>query len=218
LLIEIPLRVVTVPLDRHLHRRLDARLGTDTGIDPVDTWRNRSEPESFATTYLDSVEYEPTPVRQFHKVLRSLPHLAPTRFVFVDIGCGKGRLLLLAARYGFRRVIGIEVDPRLVEIARANIRAFLATSPSPANVEVIDADAANYDFPVEPAVVFMYNPFGAETTRAVIESVERSLKESPRPLFLVYLNPRHRHILDESPLFRRLSLDRRAATYQASVH
>src|SRR5919112_3307195 len=42
--------------------------------------------------------------------------------VFVEYGCGKGRVVYQAAqRYPFRRVIGVDIAPELTDVARINI-------------------------------------------------------------------------------------------------
>ena len=42
--------------------------------------------------------------------------------VFIDLGSGKGRMVLAAAaRYPFKRVIGVELAEQLHEVARANV-------------------------------------------------------------------------------------------------
>ena len=45
-------------------------------------------------------KYKPTRARYFRKIMAKLN--LPLEGVFVDVGCGKGRVLLLAAEHGFR--------------------------------------------------------------------------------------------------------------------
>lgn len=52
----------------------------------------------------------------------------------LDLGCGTGSLALLAAEAG-HRVVGVDLAPRMVEVARAK----LAGAPAPATVLVGDA-------------------------------------------------------------------------------
>jgi predicted RNA methylase len=40
---------------------------------------------------------------------------------FVDIGSGKGRALIIAAEYAFKRIIGVEYSPSLATICRRNL-------------------------------------------------------------------------------------------------
>ena len=145
--------------------------------------------------------------------------MIPANFTFVDIGCGKGLTLLLASDYGFRSVIGVELDPRLVEIARRNVRAFITPRSRHGRViDVVHHDAANYEFPAgAPTVAFMFNPFGEDTLRAVLANMQRSLEQSPRPFYVAYYNPCHHEVLDESPILRRLSKNTRWALYETAA-
>lgn len=65
--------------------------------------------------------FVPTPGDVVERMLDLVP-LAPTNVVY-DLGSGDGRILIAAARkYGCRGV-GLEIDPRLVAMARENVRA-----------------------------------------------------------------------------------------------
>ena len=69
-----------------------------------------------------AVHYEAT---SFGKFSRAMEILAPRYegFTFVDLGSGKGRVLLLAALRPFRRVIGVEISASLHTRAQANVEA-----------------------------------------------------------------------------------------------
>ena len=41
--------------------------------------------------------------------------------VFIDFGCGNGRVVYQLARYSFARVIGVEISEKLEAISRENI-------------------------------------------------------------------------------------------------
>jgi SAM-dependent methyltransferase len=134
---------------------------------------------------LNSV-YQPIPPEQFRQIMSALSaHLAPdtdfSQFTFIDIGAGKGRALLLASEFGFRRIIGIELLPELAAVARDNVRKF--------GIEVICEDATNFVFPVEPAVVFLFNPLPQSSLRTFLGNLEQSLRQHPSPVYVVYANP-----------------------------
>lgn len=117
--------------------------------------------------------------------------------VLCDAGCGQGRILCVFARRPLKACVGLEYDPDLAEGARRNI-ARLRGRRSPATV--VTGDAADYDYSQVTALV-MYNPFGADTLRAVLERLSRSLATHPRRVQIVYANPVHRAVLDEFPVF-----------------
>jgi SAM-dependent methyltransferase len=193
---------------------MDLRLGIGTG-------RSTAEPildpaVVASARHRDSVAYSPTPVHQFRKILRSLPVPAPAAFTFVDLGCGKGRTLLLAADHGFGRVVGVEFDPELAATARRNAAGCdLVTRSTSGAVEVVCGDAARYEFPLEPIVVFLFNPFGEDTLRAVVDQIEQSLALWPRPFVFAYFNPMHEEVLDGSTTLRAAMRNSRWCVYTA---
>jgi SAM-dependent methyltransferase len=125
------------------------------------------------------------------------------RTCFIDIGCGKGRPLLLAALAGFKRVIGVEYDKGLCDTARENITAFQARTASKARFEVIQEDAVVYPLPEqEPTTVcIFYNPFEPAILDKVIRSIEASFARAPREIFVVYFacSDGHRQVLSRLP-------------------
>lgn len=207
------------PVTNQRQRRLDRRLGIGTRGEPDGPAHAPLDLGVMAgATFRDSIAYGPTPAHHFIRMLRSLPISTPADFTFVDIGCGKGLTLCLASDEGFQPVIGVELDPRLVDIARNNVRAFLGQRQGPErDIDVVLHDAADYMLPLGPTVVFMFHPFGASTLRAVVKNMERSLAQSPRPFYVAYYNPVHREVLDESPMLRRLSKNTRWALYETTA-
>jgi SAM-dependent methyltransferase len=150
------------------------------------TWRTR-------LLGLLNSPYQPIPPEQFREIMLALSgHVGPDgnfdKFTFIDIGSGKGRALLLASELGFRRIIGIELLPELVEVARGNARTFKQRG-SLAEIELICGDATEFTFPAEPAVVFLFNPLPEPALRTLLENLGRSLREKPRPLYVAYANP-----------------------------
>ena len=80
-------------------------------------------------------------------------------YTFIDLGCGKGRALLLASRHPFREVIGIELNPQLAAIAQRNAERWhsLGEARSPIRVQV--GDATEPALPAGPTILFLYNAF-----------------------------------------------------------
>ena len=125
------------------------------------------DPEAIGDSLEHATHYEPTPVAQAEALIYASP-LAPSTTTFVDLGAGMGRVVLLAARRPFRAVIGVEISPALVEIAREN----LATANDPRrvarDVKIVRADAAEYTFPRGDLAVYLYNPFRGPVLEAVL--------------------------------------------------
>jgi SAM-dependent methyltransferase len=141
-----------------------------------------------AATVADVVHYAPSRPKRFLRLLEILP-IDYSRFVFVDIGAGKGRALLLAAQFPFKRIIGVEFAPKLAAIARKNAEEFTPREKPKARIEVICANALEYELPPENLVIYLFNPFGGATFDRFVMKAERSLRENPRMLYFVYWSP-----------------------------
>lgn len=149
-----------------------------------------------------ATRYEPTPPDVFQDMLLDLPDDL-SRFVFVDLGCGKGRVLCLAAARPFARVIGVEFAEELYRVAKQNVAAFSGARRRTRDVAVLLTDAAELRFPDDPLVLFMFNPFRPPVLGRVVENLERSLAGQLRPVYVLYYMPQHAVVLDRSPAFLR---------------
>jgi SAM-dependent methyltransferase len=106
------------------------------------------------------------------------------QFTFVDVGCGKGRVLMLAGLQGFDRVIGVEFAPLLCEVAKKNLDGF--SGRRPAEWSVVNADAATIDLPLDgPLLIYSFNPFNAEVWRQFVPVLLRARKIGKHPLRLI---------------------------------
>lgn len=143
--------------------------------------------------------------------LRKLHPLAPIeRTVFLDVGAGKGRAMLLASEYPFLRIEGVELNPTLAEIARRNIliweKAQQNSILSP--LLLCAADATSVELPREPTLAHLFHPFEDRLLRRFLRHVERDLAKHPRPFDLLYVNAEHDSLLDQQPSLERLWLGR----------
>ena len=159
-------------------RDWDARHGVNTaGIVPLTALAIDSSHRDFG------VRYQASSPDGFRALIRSLP-VPPEQLTFIDLGAGKGRALLMASEFPFRRVIGVEFAPALADVARANVQSFQSDARACADVAVLCADAVDYDLPDEPSVVYIYNAFERPVMQKVLANVARSRERNPRPLLL----------------------------------
>jgi SAM-dependent methyltransferase len=110
-------------------------------------------------------------------------------FTFIDLGSGKGRALILALSYPFRRIVGVEFALELHRTAEANLINLAANGTEVGRVELFHADVTTFQFPEEPSVIYLYNPFEGDVMRKVIQCVLRSHATNPRPIFVLYTTP-----------------------------
>jgi len=107
-------------------------------------------------------------------------------FTFIDLGSGKGRVLLMAADYPFRRIIGVEFMPELHRAAQKNIAGYSYDRQRRQLIESVCTDARDFQFPPEPLVAYLFNPFSEATFAQVLENLRRSVEQSPRPVYIAY--------------------------------
>ena len=126
-----------------------------------------------------------------------------SEFTFVDVGCGKGRALLVAAQLPFRRLLGVEIAPELCATARANLKL----KPDwQARITISNEDATTVTYPDGSLVIFMFHPFLAPVLRRVLANLETQLKKAPRLVYLLYArNPRYTKVLERFPFLREIS-------------
>ena len=117
--------------------------------------------------------------------------VVPRDTTFVDLGCGKGRVLLIAAQRPFRRVIGVEISPELAAIAEQNRLEYRPPPSLRADVEIANDDVTTFDMPPGDLLLHLYHPFQPEITAKVLERLERSLADPPRRVVLAYLAYTH---------------------------
>ena len=153
--------------------------------------------------------YYAIPPSVFHRVMAHVPESFLHGATFIDLGCGKGRALLLASEYPFAGIIGVEIAPQLHRAAVENVAGYSAArqvegrSGAPP-VNVILEDAAPYQFPSGPLVLYLYNPFCRPVLDQVIANLGRSLAREPRPVAVLYINHELHDALDRAPFLRRL--------------
>ena len=121
----------------------------------------------------------------FEPMIKALP-IRFDEFTFIDLGSGKGRALFLAAEYPFRRIIGIELVPELNRACEENILAFKSGHAKASRIESLCMDARDFQFPPEPLVIYLFNPFPEPVFAAVMENLGNSAVENPRPIYIAY--------------------------------
>lgn len=133
-----------------------------------------------------AILYLPSPARVTRWMLDHVG-IDHRRFSFVDLGCGKGRVLLVASEYPFQRIVGVEISVQLSEIARSNVERYRPRVRQCWNIDVQTIDATRVDFPETDLLVHLYHPFEAAVTSAVLSRLETSFRSRPRKVIVAYL-------------------------------
>jgi SAM-dependent methyltransferase len=133
----------------------------------------------------DGIWYEPMSTKVFSQIMGNL-NINRRTFDFVDFGSGKGRVLLLAANYEFRKVVGVEFSEELHKVATKNVILWNRGVGGRSNIETIHMDATEYAIPNGPVVLFFYSPFMGKTMARVLGNISDSFKKNPREIVVVF--------------------------------
>ena len=163
--------------------------------------------------------YLPTRPSVARQVLEHLPIDNFEEYTFVDLGSGKGRMLLVAAGYPFRKIEGVEFAVELHHQAQRNISRYRSAKRRSAkrcgaNIESINIDATEYRFPDGNLVLYLFNPFGPEVLEKVFANLAASLAQHRRRVIVAMMNPEHAHVLDAMPYLEPCFENRRFKIYQ----
>jgi SAM-dependent methyltransferase len=170
----------------------DARFGTDTCAPTFE--RNQKTKVHF---------YVPTTASVIYEILRALPPRQQD-LIFLDMGSGKGRALLIASEFPFKKIIGIEISEQLHRIAEENVKRYRPATQQCRDIDLICGDVLDYAYGDDPIVLFLFDPFGRDILIEVIAKLEASLKAKPREAFVVYVYPQFEDVLQNSTKLRKM--------------
>src|SRR5258706_2882714 len=145
---------------------------------------------------------QPSIIRRAITALGTIDH-----HEFIDIGCGKGRAMVVASEFPFRSISGIELSPQLTKVARRNISTVQRGFPARPPVEAIEGNAITFPLPKAKLALFFCHSFGEELLSQLISNLETAISSGIGPVFFVYYNPVHGNVLDSSPAFARWYAD-----------
>lgn len=181
------------PVERRkkaIHEAFDAKWGTDTSAEI--TMANLEFPADLAR---ECCHYQASGPDSLSEVMR-LADIDPASYTFVDIGSGKGRVVLCASAMPFKRAIGVEYSAKLDGIARRNAEIFVERGGAKITPEFWCGNAAAYELPAGPLFLYFYNPFYPAVMNPFLDQCEAAADAENRPITLVYLNPQYPEIFD----------------------
>jgi SAM-dependent methyltransferase len=144
--------------------------------------------------------YEPSSAELVRSELEKL-QIDPERFTFVDFGSGKGRVLLIAAGFPFKEVVGVEFSRELHEIAKRNIAQIPPECSRAGALRSIHGDAAAFELPKSDLVCYFYNPFDPPVITAVADHLAAHHRDFGHRIIIIYVDPRHREAFERTQKF-----------------
>jgi hypothetical protein len=164
--------------------------------------------------WLSGGQYQPSEPALFSEILDALP-VSVSGFTFIDLGSGKGRTLLMASSYPFRRIVGVELLEELNAVALRNIAQYRSDQQKCFAIESRAMDARRFDFPADPTVLYFFNPFPRHVWRDLLANLHVSLVAAPRPVYVVYHNAVHDDILAAQPWLHEVQRTHQFVMYEA---
>jgi SAM-dependent methyltransferase len=181
----------------------DERYGVDTsGLIGGGELRSGHRNDVFNTAY-----YGMAPSR-FQQVLERWivdpTHGAVENYSFVDLGCGKGRAVMMASEVDFREAVGVELHAPLAAIAKANVAAWTEAGRLVCPVRIVCQDATEFAFPGGPCLLYLFNPFAAPVMQQLIERIEAEFAQRRGLLDVIYFNPEAGELFEAAGGFKLL--------------
>jgi len=178
----------------------------------IDTTRSKV---GFGTQFLAGVTARPyfaTEPWLFEQIMQAIPEDF-SQFTFVDLGSGKGRILLMASDYPFQRIVGVEFMLDLHRVAQKNITSYSNDRQRCTQIEAVCMDAREFQFSEAPLVVYLFNPFSEPTFARVLENLRQSIEPSPRDVYIAYRFTEFDRLLEQADWLEKVAGAEQWAVY-----
>jgi len=162
----------------------------------------------------DGQIYIPVRVAGAHAALHVLPISDMSKYTFIDMGSGKGRMLFVAAEYPFQRVLGVEYATELHEQAKANIGKYRHKKQRCQNIASILANAAEFEFPPGNLVVYLFNPFGLQVMTKMLQNLGQAVRKEQGHIVVLLMYPTLSFMLEQMPEMQLYRKTKRYHIYQ----
>jgi SAM-dependent methyltransferase len=159
----------------------DVLHGTDTAgsVEPDELGIDNVESSKLAIRYL------PSPMRVTSWMLDRIG-VNPREYTFVDLGCGKGRVLLIAAQQPFHKIVGVEISTELAAIARRNIDRYTPPTERVREITIENTDVREFEMPPGNLLIHMYHPFDPAISAAVFARLQDTPRRRVAVAYLTY--------------------------------
>jgi 16S rRNA G966 N2-methylase RsmD len=127
-------------------------------------------------------------------LLENFRKLFPIENSLIDVGSGKGRVMVVAAHYGFKNITGVDFARELCAVAEKNMNKIKPKFPG-TTFHIYCKDILNYEINAGDKVFFLFNPFNKEIMEKFLEKIDRSVKENQRTIYFIYANPQQKEVL-----------------------
>ena len=109
---------------------------------------------------------------------------------FTDLGCGKGRAMVVAAHYGFTQIKGVDFAQEVCRVAEEHLQQLHMQFPQ-MEYQLYCQNVLDYAIQPDEHVFFLFNPFSNEILSRFLEKVDISIAQYPRTIYFLYASPKH---------------------------
>ncbi|WP_052201089.1 methyltransferase domain-containing protein [Terriglobus sp. TAA 43] len=182
----------------------DIKYGVDTSglVDGRDLHSGHQN-DQFITAYFG---VPPSRLTNAFELWQRTTQRTASQYRFIDVGCGKGRAILLASQFGFRDIFGIELQPNLAEIASENVQRWRERESIPMDVSILCGDGPSLlpQLLAGPVLIYLYNPFQGPVLKALLDSIIHQSDKFSGPIDVLYLYPEYEDVFSEFPRFQKI--------------
>lgn len=167
------------------------------------SWVSNDELTQENETATHASAYQAVKVLSLRQLLKTLR--LNKDVVFVDIGSGKGRILLIASEFGYMEARGIELSKKLCDVAEQNLINYQTKIKTSTQIKIINADASEYKISADENIFFLYNPFDEHIMRKVLDNISLSHQENDREILLIYAYPVKSDVVESYKNIRKIN-------------
>ncbi|MCB1783897.1 MAG: class I SAM-dependent methyltransferase [Alphaproteobacteria bacterium] len=161
----------------------DLKNGIETSM-----WLEKGDFTSHPPMFDHGVRYRASLTSEVLQAFQKIAGLMP-QASFFDMGCGKGKVLCLAAKTGlFSHITGIDYYPVFLKTAEQNLKNLKQTG-----VSLVEADMTKFDDFAPDSIIYMYNP----ADLVVIDKVRENLEKTCRRAIVIYNKPLHAEVFKD---------------------
>ena len=131
-----------------------------------------------------SYHYAPSYYSPLKRIFSLIPN--KKKLNFVDIGCGKGKVLLIASEFGFKKITGIDIMQKAFKISKKNISIFQKNKKKKIHINLIKIDARQYNIENDN-VFYFFNPFSYIILNIILRAIKRNNKKET---YIIYCAPK----------------------------
>jgi SAM-dependent methyltransferase len=149
--------------------------------------------------------YEPARIVLVRRMFRQARSVISPSGGVVDLGSGKGRVMLIASEFGFARATGVEFAPELCAVAQRNCDLYRRKTRTTTAFRVVESDVANYAIAADDNLFFLFNPFDGVVLGKVLQNLGASLRKHPRRILLCFYNSEFTDLVSRQTDFVKIS-------------